>query len=184
MQFRKNPIMSLLGVIAAWYFLVISGNLSIELSPIVIEIPITLQSLAVLIIGGLLGPYLSSAAVLAYLFTGAYGFTTFANGAYGYAVLAGKTGGFLISFIPAAFFVGWFNNPKTDTTGLKLVKGILGGTGIILILGYMRLLKFLDWDIAFTKGILPFIPGALFKGLIAFLLLNMINKLLQLRTQE
>ena len=181
MQFKSNPILSILSIILAWYCLVFSGNLSIDLSAYGIDIPITMQSLAVLIIGGLLGPYVSLVAVALYIFSGVTGFTTFANNAYGLSVLYGKTGGFLIAFIPAAFFIGWFNNPKTEASTWQTGMGILVASLIILLLGYLRLLKFLDWEIAFTKGILPFLPGALVKGFIAFVTLSMVNRVLKAR---
>ena len=105
MQFKQNPVMSVLSIMLAWYCLVFSGNLSIDLSGFGVDIPITMQSLAILLIGGLLGPYLSVIAVMLYIVSGVAGITTFANNAYGWSVLYGKTGGFLIAFIPAVFFV-------------------------------------------------------------------------------
>lgn len=181
MQFKQNPVLSVLSIMLAWYCLVFSGNLSIDLTGFGIDIPITMQSLAVLIIGGLLGPYLSLIAVVLYIVSGVAGFTTFANNAYGWSVLYGKTGGFLIAFIPAVFLMGWFNNPKDEVQVSRTALGVLLSSVIILLLGYMRLLKFLDWEVALSKGILPFLPGAFIKGLIAFLLLIFINKAVQSR---
>jgi biotin transport system substrate-specific component len=181
MQFNRNPILSVLSIILAWYCLVFSGDLSIDLTNYGVEIPITMQSLAILIIGGLLGPYLSLVAVILYIISGVFGFTTFANNAYGWSVLYGKTGGFLVAFIPAVFFIGWYNNPKEESGFKKTGLGVIIASLIILVLGYLRLLKFLDWDVAFTKGILPFLPGAIFKGLVAFFLLSSINRVIQLR---
>ena len=181
MQFKQNPSWSILGLIASWYFLVISGNLSIDLSRFGTDIPVTLQSLAVLLIGGVMGPYLSLIAVLAYILTGISGYSTFANGAYGMSVLVGTSSGFLIAFLPASFLMGWMNNPKQSTTAGKTALGILLSTCVILALGYLRLLKFLEWDVALYKGILPFLPGALFKGILAFLILNIVNRLIQIR---
>ena len=181
MQFKQNPVMSVLSIVLAWYCLVFSGNLSIDLSGFGIDIPITMQSLAILLIGGLLGPYLSVIAVVLYIVSGVAGVTTFANNAYGWSVLYGKTGGFLIAFIPAVFLMGWFNNPKEEVKVSRTALGVLISTSIILLLGYMRLLKFLDWNVALSKGILPFLPGALIKGIIAFALLSSVNRIIKSR---
>ena len=181
MQFKQNPTWSILGIIASWYFLVISGNLSIDLSRFGTDIPVTLQSLAVILIGGIMGPYMALIAVLAYILTGVSGYSTFANGAYGMQALVGTSSGFLIAFLPAAFLMGWMNNPKASTPASRTALGVVLSTLVILVIGYLRLLKFLEWDVALYKGILPFLPGAVFKGLIAFLALNTINRFLQLR---
>ena len=69
-------------------------------------VPLTMQTLAVLLVGGLLGPRLGVSAVAAYLAVGAMGAPVFHNGLGGLAVLAGPTGGYLVGFLPAAFLMG------------------------------------------------------------------------------
>ena len=71
-------------------------------------VPLTMQTLAVLVVGGLLGPRLGVAAVLAYLALGLAGAPVFHGGVAGPAVLLGPTGGYLLGFVPAAFVVGLF----------------------------------------------------------------------------
>ncbi len=69
-------------------------------------VPLTMQTLAVLLVGGLLGPTLGVSTVAAYLVVGAMGAPVFHNGLGGLAVLAGPTGGYLVGFLPAAFLMG------------------------------------------------------------------------------
>jgi biotin transport system substrate-specific component len=69
-------------------------------------VPLTMQTLAVLLVGGLLGPTLGVSTVAAYLLVGAMGAPVFHNGLGGLAVLAGPTGGYLVGFLPAAFLMG------------------------------------------------------------------------------
>lgn len=74
----------------------------------VMQIPVTLQTLAVALIGGLMGVRRSLAAVAVYLLTGIVGIPVFSNFQAGVAALVGATGGYLIGFIflvlaPAAF---------------------------------------------------------------------------------
>ena len=66
-----------------------------------------MQTLAVLLIGGLLGPGSALSAVAGYLALGLAGAPVFHGGLAGPAVLAGPTGGYLIGFIAAAFVMGF-----------------------------------------------------------------------------
>lgn len=69
-------------------------------------VPFTLQPVAVLLAGLLLGPALGAASQLAYLAAGAVGLPVFAAGG-GLAYLAGPTGGYLMAFPVAAALAGW-----------------------------------------------------------------------------
>jgi biotin transport system substrate-specific component len=69
-------------------------------------VPLTMQTLAVLVVGGLLGPRLGVAAVAGYLALGLSGAPVFHGGTGGVAVLLGPTGGYLVGFLPAAFLMG------------------------------------------------------------------------------
>lgn len=68
-------------------------------------VPVTLQDLAALVLGGALGPVAGTGAVLAYLALGAAGVPVFAAGG-GPAYLLGPTGGYLLAFPLAAWLVG------------------------------------------------------------------------------
>ena len=70
-------------------------------------IPFTLQPLAVLIVGGLLGARAGAAALVLYLGLGLMGLPVFAAGGSGVARLLGPTGGYLLAFPAAAGLVGW-----------------------------------------------------------------------------
>lgn len=69
-------------------------------------VPFTLQPVAVLLAGLLLGPALGAASQFAYLAAGAVGLPVFAAGG-GLAYLAGPTGGYLMAFPVAAALAGW-----------------------------------------------------------------------------
>ena len=72
-------------------------------------VPMTLQTLAVLALGAVLGCRLAFASVFLYLVEGALGMPVFANTpplAAGLAYFAGPTGGFLMGFLGATAFVG------------------------------------------------------------------------------
>ncbi len=70
-------------------------------------VPMTLSPLAVLVVGGVLGPAAGAAALVAYLLAGMAGLPVFAGGAGGALRLLGPTGGYLLAFPVAAAAVGW-----------------------------------------------------------------------------
>lgn len=69
-------------------------------------VPLTMQTLAVLLVGGLLGPRMGVASVASYLVLGLSGAPVFHAGTGGAAVLLGPTGGYLVGFLPAALLMG------------------------------------------------------------------------------
>lgn len=70
-------------------------------------VPLTMQTLAVLVVGGLLGPRLGLSAVAGYLGLGLTGAPVFHGGLCGPGVLAGPTGGYLVGFLVAASVMGF-----------------------------------------------------------------------------
>lgn len=70
-------------------------------------VPITLQTLGVLLVGAVLGPSRGGLAVLLYLAVGFAGLPVFARGTAGLGVLGGPSAGYLLAFPLAAALVGW-----------------------------------------------------------------------------
>ncbi len=75
-------------------------------------VPMTLQPMAVLLVGGLLGPRLGALSMILYLAMGAAGLPVFTPTVplVGIARLLGPTGGYLLAYPVAAWAVGWFVN--------------------------------------------------------------------------
>lgn len=69
-------------------------------------VPITLQTLVVLLSGAMLGSYYGALAMIIYLILGAIGLPVFAGGSSGFGALFGPTGGYLLSYPIAAFIIG------------------------------------------------------------------------------
>ncbi len=80
----------------------VAAQISIPFFPV----PMTLQTLAILVIGLSFGARLGVATVLAYLAEGAAGLPVFANGGAGLAYMAGPTAGFLLGFVAMVFIAG------------------------------------------------------------------------------
>ena len=93
-----------LGLVLAGMGVLTAGALcSVPFYPV----PLTMQTLAVLVVGGLLGPRLGVCAVAGYLALGAAGAPVFHGGLGGPGVLAGPTGGYLMGFLVAASVMGF-----------------------------------------------------------------------------
>src|SRR3989344_7330870 len=82
-------------------------------------VPITLQTLMVLLSGAMLGSYYGALAMIIYLIVGAIGLPVFAGGSSGIGVLLGPTGGYLFSYPIAAFITGKMLEKKKLSRFLK-----------------------------------------------------------------
>jgi len=140
-------------------------------------VPMTLQTLAVLIVGGAFGARLGAATVLLYIAEGAAGIPIFAGGAAGLAVLTGPTGGYLWGFAIAAGLVGWLAERGFDRhAGKMLIATLLGGAvlyipGLAWLTLWLMQIKALDastaLQAALSGGLYPFVLGDLVKAALA-----------------
>ncbi|MGV8146875.1 MAG: biotin transporter BioY [Alkaliphilus sp.] len=150
-------------------------------------VPFTLQVIAVLMSGALLGSKLGALSQIVYLLLGAVGIPVFAQFTAGLGILVGPTGGYLIAFPIAAYLIGFIVERKTiqgnsSATSFIIANSIAMLLGILLIftIGVVQL-KFvasLTWDLAFKFGVLPFILPDLAKVAIAVLLVQSLKKVL------
>ncbi|MFL1462081.1 biotin transporter BioY [Roseococcus sp. DSY-14] len=126
-------------------------------------VPMTLQSLAVLLLGALGGARLGAASVALYLAEGALGMPVFANGQGGLAALAGPTAGFLLGFLPAAALAGLAARGPWWRQGGALLAAHL----VLFVPGVLWLAGFVGLERAFWAGFVLFIPGTLVKVALA-----------------
>ena len=164
---------------AIWYdaALVVGGSLLIALSAYLkiqlpfSPVPITGQTLAVLLVGVSLGWKKGGMSVLTYLAEGVLGFPVFAGGASGLAYLLGPTGGYLLGFVVAALAVGWLAERGWDRhVGLTLL-AMLIGNALIYLPGLIWLSRYVGVEQALPLGLYPFLIGDGVKLLLAGLLL-------------
>ena len=143
-------------------------------------VPMTLQPLAVLVVGALLGGAAGLAALLLYIALGIAGLPVFAAGGSGAARLLGPTGGYLLAFPVAAFITGILTTPVLGPDrplGAAAVLRVLlaCAVGMVVIhVGGVAQLALLGGDpaLAFRLGFIPFLTGDLIKvGLAAVLIL-------------
>lgn len=133
-------------------------------------VPVTMQVLPVLLSGVILGKNYGAISQLIYVLLGAMGLAWFAGHSSGIEVLMGATGGYIIGFILVAWLIGYFTDSYREARA-KPSQAVLMLAGVltIYILGAVQLSMVADMGAreAVLKGIAPFIPGDIFKALVA-----------------
>lgn len=152
-------------LVAASVFLALAARISVPLP--FTPVPVTGQTLGVLLAGALYGPRRGTAAVLAYLVEGLAGAPVFAGGRSGLPVLLGPTGGYLVGFVPAAALAGWLAS-SSRPAWLRL-GGIALATAAIYAIGvpWLAVAAGFTIGVALAKGVAPFLVGDALKALLA-----------------
>lgn len=159
--------------------LVLGGTLLIALAAKVsvpmVPVPMTLQTLAVLVVGLTFGARLGAATLAAYLAEGALGLPVFSpTTAPGLAAFAGPTAGFLVGFVLMAWIAG-FASDRGWT------KGFFGATAAALVASAMLYVPGLAWPAAamgkavpdlLSGWMLPFLAGDALKAVLAALVVT------------
>jgi biotin transport system substrate-specific component len=138
-------------------------------------VPMTMQTLVVLIIGASYGWRLGGATVALYLAEGAMGMPVFANTppmAAGVAYLAGPTGGFLFGFLAAALVMGFMAERGWDRALLRVAVMMTIGHAVILLAGFGWLSVLLPVAKAWSVGIAPFMAATIVKTALAVALMQ------------
>jgi biotin transport system substrate-specific component len=149
--------------------LIAAGSLIIALSaqaaiPLPFSpVPVTGQTLAVLLVGSLLGRARGSAAVAAYLGEGAAGLPVFAGGAAGPQALLGPTGGYLAGFLVGAWVCGALAERGWDRRAGTTVGSMVLGNLAIFALGVPWLARVVGAERALALGFWPFLAGDVVK---------------------
>jgi biotin transport system substrate-specific component len=131
-------------------------------------VPLTMQTLFVVLAGVVLGARDGCYAVLAYVAIGFAGAPVFAGFSGGPHVLVGPTGGYIVAF-PAAALVSGYLSGRLGGGRVAVFLASLSGMALILAGGssYLALLTGLPLSRAAALGVLPFAPGELVKALAA-----------------
>jgi len=137
-------------------------------------VPITLQTLAVMLTGLVLGPVRAGLAVLLYLLLGFVGLPVFSRGQSGLQVLSGPTAGYLVSFLFAALVVGLAarlvlrRTRRTLWVPLLVTASFVTTVAVVHALGVLGMMVNLRLPLqAAITADLPFLPGDLLKDVVA-----------------
>jgi len=133
-------------------------------------VPITMQTLFVLLAGITLGPRDGFFAMCSYIVLGVSGLPLFAGFSFGPAVLVGPTGGYLLSFPAAALLAGAVSARSGGRVSVML--GAFSGTALIIVAGALHLLLLSGRSLSMVVplAITPFLAGDAVKAVTAVLL--------------
>jgi len=153
-------------MVAACLFVAAAAQVAIPLP--FTPVPLTGQTFAVLLSGGLLGWRLGCGSLLLYLAAGAVGLPFYAQGRGGPETLVGPTAGYLLGFVLAAGVVGWLAQRGWDRSFPRAALAMAMGNLLIYALGVAVLSGYVGGlQPAVLRGVLPFLPGDLIKVLLA-----------------
>jgi len=114
-------------------FLIAMTQFTLDLSYEEVSIPVTGQSLAVLVVASLLGLRMGSLTIALYLILGGIGLPVFAKGASGWETFSKGSGGFLYGFLIAGFLIGWITERWGIASFFKNIGMMTIGTVVIFI---------------------------------------------------
>ena len=169
----RNLILAIVGSLALW----VSAKLSIPFWPV----PLTMQTLVVLVIGMAFGARLGAATVLLYLAEGAVGLPVFSGTpekGLGLAYMMSTTGGYLVGFVLAAGAVGFLAERGWDRSPVKTALAMVLGNILIYMTGLLWLGTIVGWDKpVLAWGLTPFLAGDAVKIAAAAVLMPLVWRL-------
>ena len=130
--------------------------------PMPLGVPMTMQTFAIT---------LATISTLIYVLLGAIGLPVLAGFSGGISKFVGPTGGFLISFPIMAFIIGYAVDHRSAFKGAFVI-GLIAGTVVNYIVGIAMFCILTQSSVAvgFTACVLPFIPTAIIKAILASLI--------------
>jgi biotin transport system substrate-specific component len=163
-QGASRPLRALLLALLGSALLTISAKLEVPFYPV----PMTMQTLVVLLLGMAFGARLGAATVLLYLAEGAAGLPVFAGTperGIGIAYMLGPTGGYLVGFVLSAALTGWLTERRRDWPAVLLA--VAAGSIVVFIPGVLWLAHLIGFEGSIAHGLMPFLWATLVKGAIA-----------------
>jgi biotin transport system substrate-specific component len=169
----RSRVRDAVAIVGFALFTALAAQISIPLG--FTPVPITGQTFAVLLAGGVLGANRGALSMGLYVALGAIGLPFYADASGGWTIATGATAGYLVGFIVAAFVVGKMAEHGQDRTLSTSLPGFLAGSLIIYGFGATWLAYKLNLPLtagagepsAIAYGVAPFLVGDVIKALLA-----------------
>lgn len=169
-QKMQSSSLSLAIVLLGSIFLALMSQLAVHLP--FTAIPFTMQTLAVFLLGGILGSWQGALSVLAYLVQGTAGLPVFAGGVVNPLWFCDPKAGYLVSFLFAAYLIGKVIEQSASATTCRLFLALTLGQLAIFAIGAGWLALFIGVEKAYLLGVAPFFFGAACKIVAGALILK------------
>jgi biotin transport system substrate-specific component len=156
------PLRAVILAVLGTALLTLSAKLKVPFYPV----PMTMQSLVVLVIGATYGWRLGAATVALYLVEGALGLPVFADTperGLGLPYMMGPTGGYLVGFVLAAAVVGWLAERGWDRSVPLTFAAMAIGHVVLFAAGFAWLATLIGPEKAWALGVVPFALATLLK---------------------
>jgi len=172
----KRMLLRAFAVATMTFFIAACSQIAIPTGPL--HIPLTLQTLGIVLAALTLGPRLGLLSVLLYIAVGAMGVGVFADGEGGWITIVGRTGGYILGFVVCQPFVGWIvrrRDGRVRGFGALILAGLIAhaiifGIGVPWLYWVNRLDPEADpmtfWFATYA-GCVIFLPGMLIKTALA-----------------
>ncbi len=158
----------LLAFVGSW---LVAGLAQLQVELPFTPVPVTGQTLGVLLVGASLGAGLGAVSMGLYLAQGAVGLPFFSGGDSGveFLKLSAATGGYLWGFVASAAVVGWLSQRGWDRTPRSAISAMFIGEIVLYSIGLPWLMRALDVPLgrALELGLAPFVIGDTLKLLAA-----------------
>jgi len=146
---------------------IIAAGAQLEIRLPYTPVPITGQTLSIVLCGLTFGRAAAMCGTLMYLAEGAAGLPVFSGGGSGLHHLTGPTAGYLLGFLPASAISGIIGDRHGYKSPFLTFVAALLASAPIFIAGVSWLaITSGSFTVAFTTGLLPFIPGDFVKALL------------------
>jgi biotin transport system substrate-specific component len=166
---NTNILPAVLKITLGVFALFASAQISFDIMP---PVPVTLQTLIVMVIGLTYAKKEAVATMMTYLGAGALGVPMFTNMQGGLAKLMGPTGGYLAGFLLAVYTMAYLK----EKYNLSNLLNCLAGQILIYVPGILWLSTFVGFEASIYKGFLVYIPSGIVKIIILLSILKVIKK--------
>jgi biotin transport system substrate-specific component len=155
----------------------IGAMIAIPVGPV----PIVLQNMFVLLAGLILPPAWATGCVAVYLLMGFAGLPVFAGGTSGIGKVVGPTGGYLLSYLPAAFLTSVISG-RDEKRVIRDSVATITGMAVIYLFGvpWLKWVLAISWSKALAVGMYPFLAGAVVKMIAAVIIARKLRPLIRL----
>ena len=165
---RRLPIKTLM---VASMFAAVTAILAYVVLPLPLSpVPVSGQSLGVMLAGSLLGRARGALSMVVYVLIGVVGLPVFAGGRSGFGTLLGPTGGYIFGFVASTVITGTLARGAKHPAWQVILVLFFGGVVLVDVLGAAQLMVVtgISPKRALAIGVVPFLPGDLVKVALAY----------------